>query len=128
MNSWVWIDPDVLLSAHDEQLQAHGGVSGIRDPELFQSVLQRPQDLAGYDGSDAARLAAAYAFALARNSALVNGNERTALVALELFLVLNGFALVADDAQCVLATLSAASGAFSEFELAEWIRNHAKPA
>ena len=128
MSPWVWIDPDVLLAAHDEQLQAHGGAPGMHDPGLFRSALQRPRDLAGYDGSDAARLAAAYAFALARNPAFVNGNERTALVALELFLALNGFALVADDAQCVLATLSVASGAFSESELADWIRNHVEPA
>jgi len=128
VSPWVWIARDVLLAAHDEQLQAHGNASGTHDPELLQSALQRPQDLAGYDGSDAARLAAAYACAFARSPAFADGNARTALIALELFLSLNGFALVADDAQCVLATLSVASGAFSESELADWIRNHAEPA
>jgi death-on-curing protein len=47
---------------------------------------------------------------------------------LELFLELNGFTLVADDAQCVIVILSLAAGPFSEDELAEWIRRHLKPA
>ena len=52
---------------------------------------------------------------------------RIALVALEAFLMLNGFGLKADDAQCVLVILSIATGSFSEDELAEWIRRNAKP-
>lgn len=128
MTNWVWIDPDVLLAAHDEQLAEHGGAAGIRDRGLFESALARPQNLAAYESPDAAALAAAYGFGLAKNHAFVDGNKRTALVALELFLAINGFELTADDRQCVMVMLSVASGAFSESELAEWIRKHVKPA
>ncbi|MGD0141673.1 MAG: type II toxin-antitoxin system death-on-curing family toxin [Rhizomicrobium sp.] len=128
MTDWTWIDRDVLLAAHDEQLQEHGGAPGIRDEGMFDSALARPQNLAAYGQPDAAALAASYAFGLAKNHAFVDGNKRIALVALELFLGLNGLALVADDAQCVIVMLSLASGAFSEDELAEWIRRHLKPA
>ena len=61
-----------------------------------------------------------------KNHPFVDGNERTAFVALELFLDLNGFELTADDAQCVLVMLSVASGAFSEGDLADWIGKHMK--
>jgi death on curing protein len=123
----IWIDPDVLLAAHDEQLAEHGGAAGIRDRGLFESALARPKNLAAYGDPDAAALAAAYGFGLAKNHAFVDGNKRTALVALELFLAINGFELTADDRQCVMVMLSVASGAFSENELAEWIRKHLKP-
>jgi death on curing protein len=128
MSGWIWIDPDILLAAHDEQLAEHGGASGIRDSGLFESAMARPQNLAAYGQPDAAALAAAYAFGIAKNHAFVDGNKRTALVALEYFLELNGLALAADDAQCVLVILSIASSAFSEDELASWVRNHLKPA
>lgn len=127
MSEWIWIDRDVLLAAHDEQLQEHGGATGIRDEGMFDSALARPQNLAAYGEPDAAALAASYAFGLAKNHAFVDGNKRIALVALELFLNLNGFELTADDAQCVLVILSLASGAFSEDDLADWIRKHLKP-
>jgi death on curing protein len=128
VTDWTWIDRDVLLAAHDEQLQEHGGATGIRDEGLFESALARPQNLAAYGEPDAAALAASYAFGLAKNHAFVDGNKRIALVALELFLELNGFVLAVDDAQCVIVILSLASGAFSEGDLAEWIRRHLKPA
>jgi death-on-curing protein len=128
VSEWIWIDPDVLLAAHDEQLAEHGGASGIRDQGLFESALARPKNLAAYEEPDAARLAAAYAFGIARNHAFVDGNKRTAFVALELFLVLNGYELTAEDTQCVLVMLSVASGSFSEAELADWIRRNMKAA
>jgi death-on-curing protein len=126
VSGWIWIDPDILLTAHDEQLAEHGGAAGIRDMGLFESALARPQNLASYSEPDAAALAASYAYGLAKNHAFVDGNKRTALVALEYFLALNGLELGADDSQCVLVMLSVASGAFSEEELAGWIRKHIK--
>ncbi|HEY1632766.1 MAG TPA: type II toxin-antitoxin system death-on-curing family toxin [Rhizomicrobium sp.] len=128
MSGWIWIDRDILLAAHDEQLAEHGGASGIGDVGLFESALARPQNLAAYGHADAAALAAAYAFGIAKNHAFVDGNKRTALIALEYFLSLNGLHLAADDPQCVLAILSIASGAFSENDLVSWIRNHIRPA
>jgi len=127
VSSWVWIDPEVLLAAHEEQLHEHGGAPGIRDRGLFESALARPRNQAAYGEPDAAELAAAYAFGIARNHAFVDGNKRTALVALEFFLDLNGRELVADDAQCVLVILSVASGAFSVRELVDWVRRNMRP-
>ncbi|HTQ13279.1 MAG TPA: type II toxin-antitoxin system death-on-curing family toxin [Rhizomicrobium sp.] len=127
MSGWLWIDSGILLAAHDEQLSEHGGASGIRDMGLFESALARPQNLAAHGEPDVSALAAAYAFGIAKNHAFVDGNKRTALVALEYFLELNGFGLVADDPQCVLVILSVASGALSEDGLADWIRGHLGP-
>lgn len=124
MKNWIWIDPEILLTAHDEQLAGHGGASGIRDRGLFESALARPQNLAAYGQPDAAALSASYAYGLVKNHAFADGNKRISLIALEYFLELNGFELEADDAQCVLVILSAASGAMDEDGLTEWIRRH----
>ena len=63
--AWVWLDPQVLLAVHDEQLSEHGGATGTRDPGLFESALARPQHLAHYEKPDAAALAAAYGCGIA---------------------------------------------------------------
>ena len=122
--AWVWIDASVIPAVHEEQLSEHGGALGLRDAGLLESALARPMQLAAYGEPDAAALAAAYGFGLARNHAFVDGNKRTAFVAVELFLSLNGHELSADDADCVLTMLRLAAGELAESEFAAWIRTH----
>jgi death-on-curing protein len=122
--AWVWVDASVLLAVHDEQIAEHGGAIGIRDAGLFESALARPMQLAAYGEPDAAALAAAYGFGLARNHPFVDGNKRTAFVAVELFLLLNGHELVADDVDCVLTMLKVAAGELPEADFAEWLRTN----
>ena len=125
--NWVWLNAQVLLAVHEEQLAEHGGGSGIRDQGLFESALHRPLHVASYGQPDAAALAAAYGFGLARNHPFVDGNKRTAFVAVELFLALNSWDLTADDAQCVLTMLALAAGDLAEDEFAQWLRAHIQP-
>ncbi len=124
---WIWLDAQVMLAVHEEQLAEHGGGSGVRDQGLFDSALNRPLNLAAYGDPDVAALAAAYGFGLARNHAFVDGNKRTAFVAVELFLALNGWRLTADDAACVLTMLALAAGDLREDEFAQWLREHIQP-
>jgi len=122
VRKWVWIERSVILAAHEEQLADHGGSPGIRDAGLLDSALARPLNRAAYGKPDAAELAAAYAFGLAANHPFVDGNKRTAFVAMELFLALNGHELVADDAGCVMTMLAMAAGTMKEADFAEWVR------
>ena len=119
---WVWIEANVIWAVHEEQLSEHGGAGGVRDAGLLESALARPRNLVSYGTPDAADLAAAYGFGLARNHPFIDGNKRTAFVAVELFLALNGWALEADDANCVLTMLSLAAGELSEAGFATWVR------
>ena len=128
MSDWAWIEPAVIFAVHDEQLTEHGGAPGLRDIGLLESALARPRNLVLYGTPDYAELAAAYALGLAKNHPFVDGNKRTAFVALELFLLLNGHELIADDGECVLTMLSVATGAIDEAALAVWIRAHARVA
>ena len=126
MRKWVWIERSVILAAHDEQLAEHGGSPGIRDAGLFDSALARPPNRAAYGKPDAAELAAAYAYGLAKNHPFVDGNKRIAFVALELFLALNEHELISDDADCAMSMLAVAAGTMKETALADWIRRRSK--
>lgn len=120
----IWIATRVAIEAHREQLIEHGGGQGVRDLRLLESAMARPHNLAAYDSSDAAALAAAYAYGIVRDHPFVDGNKRTALVVSETFLMLNGYDLDASDAEVVVAFLALAAGELSENELADWFREH----
>lgn len=124
----IWIAPKVLLAVHEEQLAEHGGAAGTRDLGLFESALARPQNLALYGSPDVAELAASYGCGIARNHPFIDGNKRTAFVAVELFLLLNGQELMAEDGDCVLTMLAVASGTLDEAGFAAWLRAHIAPS
>jgi len=121
---WIWIATEVALAAHAEQLAEHGGGDGIRDAGMLDSAMARPRNLAEYGEPDAAELAAAYAYGIARNHPFVDGNKRTAAVISETFLQLNGYRLTASDAGLVVAFVALAAGELSEEELADWFQEH----
>ena len=125
--SWHWLEPKVLLAVHEEQLAEHGGAAGTRDLGLFESALAKPRNLAVYGEPDAAALAASYGCGIARNHPFIDGNKRTAFVAVELFLRINGVELSADDQDCVMTMLAVAAGTLEEAAFADWLRAHTQP-
>ncbi len=128
MSRWTWIEEAVVWAVHEAQLAEHGGSAGVRDAGLLASALARPLNLVAYGEPDAAALAAAYGFGIARNHPFIDGNKRTAFVCTELFLVLNGTILTADDADCVATMLALAAGDLAEADFAAWLSSHTAPA
>lgn len=124
---WVWIAAAVMVAVHDMQIAEHSGGEGLRDAGLLESALTRPQNLAAYGDPDAAQLAAAYGYGIARNHPFVDGNKRLAFIATKLFLRLNGWDFVASDVEHVGIMLRLAEGSLSEEEFAAWIRGHLQP-
>jgi len=121
----IWIDYELVLAIHDRQLAEHGGASGVRDEGLLESALARPQQMMAYGEPppDLADLAAALAHGLARNHPFVDGNKRTAAVACETFIDLNGGYLVAEDAELFPRYLALAEGRLSAQDFAAWLRD-----
>jgi death-on-curing protein len=122
MTEWKWVDPKVVQAVHEYQLAEHGGLDGVRDAGLVESALARPQNLAAYGDPDAADLAAAYAYGLAKNHGFADGNKRTAWVVARLFLADNGYALRFDGTDAVKMVESLAAGTMDEQAVAEWFR------
>lgn len=96
----------------------------------LESALARAQQIHSYGGGDIdmATLAAAYAWGIAKNHPFVDGNKRMALVAIYVFLALNGYYLDAKEEDAYLAMMSLASGAMSEADLIAWVRANSLPA
>lgn len=125
MADYRWLDRELILAIHEEQLAQHGGGVGIRDEGLIDSALGRPQNLAAYNpDADLCNLAASYAYGIAKNHPFIDGNKRTAYVAMELFLIDHGMVLTAEDGDAVLTFLALAASEISEEQLADWIRRN----
>lgn len=129
MREPVWLSRNLVVLVHERQLLEHGGTAGLRDEGLLESALARPPQKHAYggEGVDLVDLAATYAHALSRNHPFVDGNKRTAAVACELFLELNGCMLMAEDADLYPIFLGLAAGELDEAELANWLRAHSRP-
>ena len=123
-----WLRIDAVLAMHKRQIAEHGGGDGVRDIGLLESAMARPRNIAVYEpDADIARLAAAYAFGIAKNHPFIDGNKRTALVACRTFLLLNGYQLTATPTEKYLTFLSLAEGSVSEEALADWLREKIVP-
>ncbi|WP_448670239.1 type II toxin-antitoxin system death-on-curing family toxin [Pseudoxanthomonas mexicana] len=120
----VWIGRTLALAIHDRQLAEHGGDTGIRDEGLLESALARPRQshAYGHPAPDLADLAASLAFGLARHHPFLDGNKRTAAVACEVFIVLNGATLSAEDHELYPQYLGLSEGSLDEGEFARWLR------
>lgn len=123
MTEWRWISETLIFAVHDRQLAEHGGPSGIRDKGAVESALARPKNLAAYGDPDAAALAAAYCYGIARNHGFVDGNKRTAWIAARLFLRDNDHQLSFDKLEAVKLVEDVAAGRLTEDDLATWLRS-----
>ena len=121
-----WLDLDIVLDFHAEQLALFGGADGIRDLGLLESALARPVNKFAYGKTNLAVLAAAYGFGIAQNHPFIDGNKRTALASLIVFLGLNGIEFDAPQEQTTAIVLSLAAGEIVEDIFARWIADHVR--
>lgn len=119
----VWLDRALILALHSDILAVTGGAEGVRDEGLLESALARPRHRYDYEGtSDIVELAATYAVAISSNHPFVDGNKRSAFMALGLFLDDNGLMLTASDEDATAAMLAVATGTMGIAELSTWLR------
>jgi death-on-curing protein len=120
----IWLSADLVIAIHDEQLRLFGGPEGLRDPGALEPALGRAQNRFHYDEGDLAALAAAYAFGIANNHAFVDGNKRTAFLAIITFLGLNGIDFDVPEPEAVIIMLEVAAGEIVEGGLTRWITDN----
>jgi death-on-curing protein len=119
-----WLDIDIVLDIHAEQLALFGGSDGMRDRGLLESALACPLNKFAYGETDLAALAAAYAFGIARNHPFVDGNKRAAFGAMIVLLGLNGIDLDVPPEDATAIILELAAGGIDEDGLAHWLRDN----
>ena len=91
---------------------------------LLESALARQQNLYAYGSIDLAELAASLGFGIIRNHPFIDGNKRTGLIAMLLFLDYQGYSVDVGDEDALLFIVALASGNKTEAELADWLRQH----
>jgi death on curing protein len=120
-----WLDVEMMLDIHAEQLALFGGgPDGIRDLEVLRSAPARLINKFADGVTDLASLAAAYAFGIAKNHPFVAGNKRAAFASLIVFLGLNGIDFAPAPEAATAIMLALAAGEVSEASLARWIRDN----
>jgi death-on-curing protein len=117
----VWIETELALAIHDRQLAEHGGPIGLRDADALESALARPRNQWAYGETDLCKLAAAYAYGMARNHPFTDGNKRTAWVLARLFLALNNVEIVYAPEEAVRMVLELAAGELDEPTITDWL-------
>jgi len=95
----------------------------LRSRDLLESALGRPRNYALYQQADIALQAAVLAHGIAENQPFIDGNKRTAEVAMLGFLVINGYDLNATEEQLVEWMLALSESLTAE-GLAEQLREH----
>ena len=98
-----YLTPQNVIQIHFELVQKTGGLQGLRDLRLLESAVMRPQQtFSGKDLYPTLNLkAAALVHSLLLNHMFVDGNKRTATVAMIEFLILNGKSFKAKNSEIV---------------------------
>lgn len=110
---------------HSEQLALFGGATGIIDEGKLESALYRPVNIANYrPNANLYDLAASLGYGIAINHPFADGNKRTALIVMAVFLELNGSSLMAPEVEVVEMMLGVASGKVTERELSSWLERN----
>jgi len=124
-----FLEKSALLAFHEDHLHKYGGRTGIRDHGLLDSALAQP--IATFDGkyvhTDIFQMAAAYGFHLCQNHPFIDGNKRTALVAMYLFLFVNGYQINADKKSLFAIVMGIADGSVEKQQLADFLSTNTHP-
>ncbi|HLP91569.1 MAG TPA: type II toxin-antitoxin system death-on-curing family toxin [Nostocaceae cyanobacterium] len=126
MNEIFWLDEAIVMAMHEDQLVQHGGLSGIRDRNLFLASLDRPKNLFAYGEPTPTifDLAAAYGYGFAKNHPFVDGNKRAAFLTMATFLELNGYSLDVPEPEVVLIMQRLANSQETQETISEWLQEN----
>src|SRR5260370_22201082 len=119
-----FLSESIIMAIHDDQIRLYGGKYGVRDASALDSALHIPQ--AQFSGqflhSTIFHMAAVYGFHLSQNHPFLDGNKRTAGMAMFTFLQLNGLEPTATEIDYYQAMMAVATGHMSKEHLADWLQ------
>lgn len=89
-NEPVFLTREQIDIIHQDQLNAWGGMPGLRNENGLESAIAQPRNVHFYGNGDVYEIAAAYAYHIAESQACLDGNKRTGIQAALDFLEING--------------------------------------
>lgn len=118
-----------VLELHRMALEQSGGLDGVRDLGGLESAIAQPR--MAFGGQDLypslAEKAAAMGYSLVCNHPFVDGNKRVGHLAMETFLVLNRWELLAGVDEQERIILELAAGTLKREEFTAWVQSHLQP-
>ncbi|MDO8474532.1 MAG: type II toxin-antitoxin system death-on-curing family toxin [bacterium] len=123
-----YLNAQELLVIHSEIIDQTGGLHGVRDTNLLQSIIEKPRGRFGgkelYKGI--LLKAATYLQSLVQYHVFLDGNKRTAIGATARFLFLNGYELKATNKEVESFVLKVAVKKLDLQVIASWMQKHTK--
>ena len=118
-----------ILELHRRVVGEWGGAAGLRDLGALEGAIAQPRQTYGGDDlyPSLADRAVALGFVLIRNHPFVDGNKRVGHAALEVFLLLNGYELVAEVDDAERTVLGVAASTVGRDAFVTWVRAHMHP-
>ena len=100
--------------------------SGVRDENLLASAVNTPfQTFMGNDLYPSIYdKAAQLCYGIANNHPFTDGNKRTALHSMYVYLIINGFDINASQQEVENLIINVAAGNMTNVELAQWLRDN----
>lgn len=100
--------------------------SGVRDENLLASAVNTPfQTFMGNDLYPSIYdKAAQLCYGIANNHPFTDGNKRTALHSMYVYLIINGYDIIAPQQDVENLIINVAAGNMTNTELAEWLREN----
>ena len=122
-----WLTREAIEIIHQEQLDEHGGLAGLKDDNALESALARPMNKAAYGETDIHVLAAAYLYGFVKNHPFSDGNKRTGYLAAFTFLYINGWLIEAEQVDIIEFVLEVAAGEIDEDGATRFLRDFTVP-
>lgn len=120
--AFKWLNKQIVLAIHNQQIAEHGGSPGLMNPGLLESSLAFPLNIYNDEENPSVfYLAAAYGFSLVNNHPFFDGNKRVAFMAMFVFLKINGFLLEVPEQEATLFMLNLAKSKESQKSLTQWL-------
>lgn len=123
----IFLSLENVLTVHARMIAVFGGAEGVADRGMLESAVAMPT--ASFAGEflhkSLPAMAAACLFYICRNRPFTGGNKRTAVVAAEVFLNINGMRLDASNEALKRLCLGVAAGEISKEEVAVFYERHA---
>jgi len=123
-----WISLEELILIHERVIAETGGIGGVGNPGALESAVARP--FTAFGGTEAfpdlASKVAVLIHSVIAFHPFVDGNKRTALVAADVCLRLNGCRLVPSD-EVEPFFWAIARGEKDMDQIAQWLRAHIEP-
>lgn len=115
-----------IVMMHSALIRETGGMDGIRDENLLDSAVNAPFQTFGgeYLYKTLEAKAARLGYSLIKNHSFVDGNKRIGMLAMMVFLELNGAGLNCSDQDIIETGLKLATGEMDDKQLLEWILRH----